>query len=234
MTDLARSMVRTASALALAGAVALAAPGALAQGAQKTLKFIPQADLRSIDPIWTTAYITRNHGYMVYDTLFAMDENFVPHPQMVDSYTVSPDKLKYTFVLRDGLKWHDGAPVRSADCIASLKRWAKRDPLGLKFAEFTASMDAVDDKTFTITLKEPFALVLDSLGKLSSNVPFMMPERIANTDAFQQINDAIGSGPFKFVKEEWVPGKKAGHLHKTRYLPPQGKPTSAAGTKCAK
>ncbi|MBI3515968.1 MAG: ABC transporter substrate-binding protein [Proteobacteria bacterium] len=234
MTDLARSMVRTASALALVAGVALAAPGALAQGAQKTLKFIPQADLRSIDPIWTTAYITRNHGYMVYDTLFAMDENFVPHPQMVDSYTVSPDKLKYTFVLRAGLKWHDGAPVRAADCVASLKRWEKRDPLGLKLAEFTASMDAVDDKTFTITLKEPFALVLDSLGKLSSNVPFMMPERIANTDAFQQISDAIGSGPFKFVKDEWVPGNKAVYVKNADYVPRKEKPSFASGAKVVK
>src|SRR5215471_10479657 len=129
MIDLARSMVRTAGAIALVGAAMLGTP-ALAQ--QKTLKFIPQADLRSIDPIWTTAYITRNHGYMVYDTLFAMDKDLVPQPQMVDKYEVSADKLKYTFTLRDGLKWHDGAPVKSADCIASLKRWEKRDPQGQK------------------------------------------------------------------------------------------------------
>jgi peptide/nickel transport system substrate-binding protein len=224
-------MVRTASAIALIGATVLGAP-ALAQ--QKTLKFIPQADLRSIDPIWTTAYITRNHGYMVYDTLFAMDKDLVPHPQMVESYTLSPDKLKYTFVLRGGLKWHDGAPVKPADCIASLKRWEKRDPLGQKLAEFTASMDAVDDKTFTITLKEPFALTLDALGKLSSNVPFMMPERIANTDAFQQINDAIGSGPFKFVKDEWVPGVKAVYVKNTDYVPRQEPPNFASGGKVAK
>jgi peptide/nickel transport system substrate-binding protein len=225
-------MVRTAAAAAL---IATAALGAPAWGqSPKVLKFIPQADLRSIDPIWTTAYITRNHGYMVYDTLFAMDKDLVPHPQMVDTYTVSPDKLKYTFVLRDGLKWHDGAPVRSADCIASLKRWTKRDPLGLKLAEFTASMDAVDDKTFTITLKEPFALVLDSLGKLSSNVPFMMPERIANTDAFQQITDPIGSGPFKFVKDEWVPGNKAVYIKNTDYVPRKEAPSFAAGGKVVK
>src|SRR5258706_4799100 len=126
MTVMVKSVVRGAAAATLA--VILAAPGAWAQGSPKTLRFIAQADLRSIDPIWTTAYITRNHGYMVYDTLYAMDENFTPHPQMVESHTVSADKLKYTFVLRDGLKWHDGAPVRAADCVASLKRWGKRDP----------------------------------------------------------------------------------------------------------
>src|SRR3954463_15261329 len=105
-----------------------------------TLRFIPQADLRSLDPIWTTAYITRNHGYMVYDTLFAFDKDLNPQPQMVDTYEVSADKLKYTFPLRDGLKWHDGAPVKAADCVASLKRWEKRDPQGQKLADFTASM----------------------------------------------------------------------------------------------
>jgi len=200
----------------------------------KVLKFIPQADLRSIDPIWTTAYITRNHGYMVYDTLFAMDKDLVPQPQMVDKYEVSADKLKYTFTLRDGLKWHDGAPVKAADCIASLKRWEKRDPQGQKLEGFTASMDAVNDKTFTITLKEPFALVLDSLAKLSSNTPFMMPERIANTDAFQQITDAIGSGPFKFVKDEWVPGNKAVYVKNTDYVPRKEAPSFAAGGKVVK
>jgi peptide/nickel transport system substrate-binding protein len=233
MIDLARSMARTAGGLALAGALALGAPSAWAQSG-KTLKFIPQADLRILDPIWTTGYITRNHGYMVYDTLFALDANFVPQPQMVDSYTISPDQLKYSFTLRPGQKWHDGAPVRAADCVASLKRWEKRDPQGQKLADFTASMDAVDDKTFTITLKEPFALVLDSLAKLSSNTPFMMPERIANTDAFQQITDATGSGPFKFVKDEWVPGNKAVYVKNTDYVPRKEPPSYAAGGKVAK
>ena len=234
MIDLARSMARTAGAAALAGAVLLSAPHGWAQSSPKTLKFIPQADLRSIDPIWTTAYITRNHGYMVYDTLFALDADFVPKPQMVEHYEVSADQLKYSFTLRDGLKWHDGAPVRSADCIASLKRWEARDPQGQKLADFTASMDAVDDKTFTLTLKEPFALVLDSLAKLSSNTPFMMPERIAKTDPFQQITDPIGSGPFKFVKEEWVPGNKAVYVKNTDYVPRKEPPSFASGGKVVK
>ena len=234
MTNVTRLTVRTAGAFALLAGIVLGTPAARAEDAQKTLKFIPQADLRSIDPIWTTAYITRNHGYMIYDTLFALDANFVPQPQMVDSYTVSPDKLKYTFTLRSGLKFHDGAPVRSIDCIASLKRWEKRDPQGAKLAEFTASMDAVDDKSFTMTLKEPFSLVLDSLAKLSSNVPFIMPERIANTDAFQQITDATGSGPFKFVKEEWVPGNKAVYVKNLDYVPRKEPPSYAAGGKIAK
>jgi peptide/nickel transport system substrate-binding protein len=198
---------RAAVALAVFGLCFL--PAARAQAPQRTLRFIPQADLRSIDPIWTTAYVTRNFGYLVFDTLFALDKDFKPQPQMVDRWTVSDDKLSYRFMLRDGLKWHDGAPVRAADCVASLERWGKRDTLGQKLMEAVGEMRAVDEKTFTIALKSPFPLILDALGKPSSNVPFMMPERLAKTDAFQQIPEAIGSGPFKFVKEEWEPGHKA-------------------------
>src|SRR3954465_8448721 len=151
-------------------AAALMTGAASAQ--QKVLKFIPQADLRILDPIATTAYITRNHGYMVYDTLFAINEKFEVKPQMVDKWDVSKDGLTYTFTLRDGLKFHDGAPVRSADCIASIDRWAKRAALGQKLAEATDSWTAKDDKTFVLKLKTPFPLTLDALAKPSSNVPF--------------------------------------------------------------
>jgi peptide/nickel transport system substrate-binding protein len=120
-----------------------------------TLKFIPHADLKNIDPIWTTAYITRNHGYMIYDTLFALDEKLEPQPQMVDTWKISADGLTYTFTLRQGLKWHDGAPVRAADCVASIQRWGKRDGMGQKLMDFTKTLDVVDDRTFTLTLKEP-------------------------------------------------------------------------------
>jgi len=156
-------------------ALALLSGGASAwaEGTAKTLRFIPQADLRSIDPIWTTAYVTRNFGYLVFDTLFALDKDFKPQPQMVESWTASDDKLTYKFTLRDGLKWHDGQPVRAADCIASIERWAKRDQFGQKMMEAVASMKADGDKSFTIALKTPFPLLLSALGKLSSNVPFM-------------------------------------------------------------
>ena len=127
--------IRALALAATLAAGALAAGPAVAQ--QKVLRFIPEADLRSIDPIWTTAYITRNHGYMVYDTLFSTDAKFQIQPQMVDKWDVSADKLTYTFTLRDGLKFHDGQPVRSADCIASIERWAKRDVLGQKLGELT-------------------------------------------------------------------------------------------------
>src|SRR5947208_11662764 len=201
---------------------------------QKTLRFIPQADLRSIDPIWTTAYVTRNFGYLVFDTLFSLDKDFKPQPQMVDRWTVSDDKLSYRFTLRDGLKWHDGQPVRAADCVASIERWGKRDTLGQKLIEAVGEIQANDDKTFVIKLKAPFPLILDALGKLSSNVPFMMPERLAKTDAYQQIPEAIGSGPFQFVKEEWVPGNKAVFVKNADYVPREEAPSFASGGKVAK
>src|SRR5438132_10575891 len=213
MTACSRIFRSTTAAAALALALA---PGAgRSETGPKTLRFIPQADLRSIDPIWTTAYITRNFGYMIFDTLFSLDKDFKPQPQMVDRWTVSDDRLVYKFTLRDGLKWHDGQRVRAADCVASLERWGKRDPFGQKLMQAIAAIAADDDQSFTITLKAPFPLLLDAIGKLSSNVPFMMPERLAKTDAYQQIPEAIGSGPYKFVRAEWVPGSKAVFVRNT-------------------
>jgi peptide/nickel transport system substrate-binding protein len=214
--------------------VAVSPTTALAQTPATTLRFIPQADLRSIDPIWTTAYVTRNFGYLVYDTLFALDKDLKPQPQMVDKWTVSDDKLTWIFTLRDGLKWHDGTPVRAADCVASIQRWGKRDPFGQKLMDAVAGIKADDDKSFTITLNGPFPLMLNALGKLSSNVPFMMPERLAKTDPYQQIPEAIGSGPFKFVKAEWEPGHKAVFVKNTDYVPRGEPPSFAAGGKVAK
>jgi peptide/nickel transport system substrate-binding protein len=219
---------------ATAATLALWLTPALAEPAQTTLRFIPQADLRSIDPIWTTAYVTRNFGYLVFDTLFALDKNFKPQPQMVDHWKVTDDKLTYTFTLRDGLKWQDGQPVRAVDCIASIERWGKRDPLGQKLIEAVAEIKPVDDKTFTIHLKAPFPLLVNALAKLSSNTPFMMPERLAKTDPFKQISEAIGSGPFKFVKSEWVPGNKAVFVKNTEYVPRKEPPSFASGGKVAK
>src|SRR6516225_4620293 len=172
-----------------AGAAALAAPSlsSRARAADpdaKTLRFIPQSDLRVLDPVWTTAYVTRNHGYMIFDTLFAIDDKFRPHPQMVGEWTVSPDKLRYRFVLRDGLKFHDGQPVRGIDCTASLKRWMARDALGQTLATVVEEMKGGDDKHFTIRLKEQFPLLIEAIGKVSSLAPFIMPERLAKTDPF--------------------------------------------------
>src|SRR5471032_3530896 len=171
---------KTAAALMVATGIAGLSPAAPA-GAQ-TIKAVMHSDVKILDPIWTTAYIQRNFGYMVWDTLFAMDEKFDVKPQMVDKYDVSADKLTWTFTLRDGLVWSDGKPVTSDDCIASIKRWAARDSMGQKMMGSVAGFEKVDDKTFKMKMKREFGFVLDALGKVSSNVAFMMPKRVAETD----------------------------------------------------
>jgi peptide/nickel transport system substrate-binding protein len=199
----------------------------------KTLTAVMHSNLRVIDPLFTTAYITRDHGYMVYDTLLATDETFKIRPQMAD-WTVSPDGLVYTFTLRDGLKWHDGTPVTAEDCVASLKRWGARDGMGQKLLEYTASLEATDPKTITLKLKQPYGLVLESLGKPSSLVPFMMPKRLAETPVDKPIPEQIGSGPFKFVQSEFQPGVKAVYEKNTAYVPRNEPPSWAAGGKVVK
>ncbi|MGB7836213.1 MAG: ABC transporter substrate-binding protein, partial [Xanthobacteraceae bacterium] len=153
-----RQFVRGAAA-----AMTLGAPSVHAQNAGQSLRFVAQADLKILDPIWTTAYITRNHGYLVYDTLFGTDEQFRVKPQMVDRTTVSPDAMKYTFTLRDGLRWHDGQSVVSEDCVESLKRWGQKDRFGQLLMAHTGKIAALDKKTFTLELAERFGPVLDAL-----------------------------------------------------------------------
>src|SRR6266568_947870 len=219
--------------IALAALAALAA-SAFDTHAQVTLRAVMHSDLKIVDPIWTTAYITRNHGYMIYDTLFAMDEKGEIKPQMVEKYTESPDKLTFVFKLRDGLLWHDGAPVTAEDCIASIKRWAARDATGQKMLTFVDAMTAQDAKTFTVKLKEPTGLLIFGLGKPSSNVPFMMPKRVADTDANTQISDFTGSGPFVFKKDEWKPGDKAVYVKFDKYKPRSEAASGLSGGKVAK
>ena len=218
---------------AIAGAALAAASAAQAQ---TTLKAVMHSDVKILDPIWTTAYIVRNHGYMVYDTLFALDEKGEVKPQMVDTYTESPDKLTYTFKLRDGLLWHDDKPVTAEDCVASIKRWAAKDPLGQKVMSFvdTMTVDDQDKNKFTIKLKSQTGLLLFALGKPSSNVPFMMPKRVAETDPNTQISDFTGSGPFKLKQDEWKPGDKIVYVKFDKYKPRSEPASGLAGGKVVK
>jgi peptide/nickel transport system substrate-binding protein len=218
-----------ASAFA-ATAMVLSAPAA----AQSTLRVVMHSDLKIVDPIWTTAYITRNHGYMIYDTLFAMDANGDIKPQMVDKWNVSADNLVWTFTLRDGLMFHDDKPVTSEDVVASIKRWAAKDSLGQKLNSFIKEMKTVDAKTFQIHLSSPTGLVLLALGKPSSNVPFIMPKRIADTSPNEQIKEYIGSGPFVFKTDEWKPGDRAVYTKFAKYQPRSEPPSGMAGGKVAK
>ena len=218
--------------VALAATVLAASAGTAA--AQKTVKAVMHSDVKIVDPVWTTAYITRNHGYMIYDTLFAMDEKGDVKPQMVEKYDESADKLTYVFTLRDGLAWHDGQPVTAEDCVASLKRWWQRDVMGQLLAGYTASLEAADPRTIALRLKQPVGFVLDALGKPSSNVPFMMPRRVAETPATQLITDTTGSGPFKFVREEFQPGVRSIYVKNEAYRPRAEPPSWASGGKPVK
>jgi peptide/nickel transport system substrate-binding protein len=202
--------------------------------AESTLRVALHSDLKIIDPIWTTALISTHHGMMVYDTLFSLDEKLKVQPQMVDTWSLSEDKLVWTFTLRDGLEWHDGQPVTAEDCIASIKRWSARDGMGQKLMSFVAEIKATDAKTFVMRMKEPYGLVLATLGKSTSNFPFMMPKRVAETDPGTQITDATGSGPFIFKKEEWKPGEKAVYVKNPKYKPRAEPASGFAGGKVVK
>src|SRR3569833_1650310 len=215
--------------LALTGG--FAAP-AIAQGAAaRTLRFVPQANLANFDPIWGTQYVVRNAAAMVWDTLYGIDSSFLSQRQMVESEEVSDDGLVWTFRLRPGLKFHDGTPVLGKDVVASLIRWSARDPMGLMLRAIQNEITAVDDKTVKWSLKQPFPKMLFALGKANAPVAFIMPERIAKTDPFKQIDEYIGSGPMKFAKAEWVPGAKAVFEKFTDYAPRQEKASWLAGGK---
>jgi len=186
--------------------------------------------LRVLDPVITTAHITRNHAYMIYDVLVAVDDKFQPQPQMA-SWTISDDKKVYTFTLRDGLKFHDGAPVTAADAVASLKRWGQRDSGGQTIFQLTESLEAKDDKTIVWTLTRPFTPLLDTIAKQSALPPFIMPARVAATPADTAIKEYIGSGPFRFVTEEFQPGVSATYVKFGDYVPRDEPPSWMAGGK---
>ncbi len=223
-----RNLMQGAGAIAAATALPRFAIGQPA----RVMRFIPQSDIGVLDPIFTTAYVTRNHGLLVWDTLYGVDHEFKPQPQMVEGHVVADDGKRWTLTLRPGLKWHDGTPVLARDCVASIQRWQKRDPIGQELAARTDELSAPDDRTIVFRLKRPFALLPDALGKIGSPAPFMMPERIAKTDAFQQISEYIGSGPYKFNNADSVRGSRFIYERFADYVPRQGgTPSMIAGPK---
>jgi peptide/nickel transport system substrate-binding protein len=221
-------MLRARLAALFLGAVfACAAVAHAAADDSKVLRFIPGSDLVTIDPHWTGAYVTRNYGYLVYDTLFGLDHDFHPQPQMVETWTASADDLTWEFRLRDHLAFHDGQPVRAADVVASLKRWGQRnDVYGQALLAAAASIEALDERRFRIVLKTYFP-VIDALATLTTPTPFILPKRIAQTDAFTQITDPTGSGPFKMVMAEWQAGHKVVFARNADYVP---RPEPSDGT----
>ncbi|MFI5001553.1 MAG: ABC transporter substrate-binding protein [Reyranellales bacterium] len=221
----------------LAGGAALAAAALIRPRearAAKALSVVLESEVKFLDPHFITATITRTFGLHVFDMLFAMNENGEIKPQMVESWDSSADRLNWSFTLRGGLKWHDGGPVTAADCVASLKRWSVRDPLGKLLMAASASVEATNDKTFKIVLKEPFPPMLEVLGKPNAPLPVMMPSKLAATPANEQIAQPIGSGPFRFVKAEWRPGSVMVLERNPDYLARSEPPDFLAGGKKVK
>ncbi len=210
-------------------AATLARP-ALAQASQ-TLVFVPQANLTSLDPIWTTATVTRNYAYMVFDTLYGTDDGLVPQPQMAEGHRVEEDGRRVAITLRQGLLFHDGTPVLARDCVASLQRWMRRDSVGGSIADLMDALEAPDDRTLVFRLKRAFPPLLSVLAKTQPSPAMIMPERIARTDPYKQITEVVGSGPFRFVADEYVPGSRAIFAKNTQYRPREDAPSSVAGAK---
>jgi peptide/nickel transport system substrate-binding protein len=221
------------AALAIVTAMALSL-GSAATAQAQTITAVMHASLRSLDPVITTTEIVRDYGYMVYDTLLAVDANNKIQPQMAEKWSVSPDGKTYTFTLREGLKWHDGTPVTADDCVASIQRWATLDKLGQLMTSLMADMKTVDAKTFTMTFKEPTDIVLRSLSRVSNLPPFMMPKRVAQTPPGVPIKETIGSGPFRFVAAEYRPGVQAVFEKFKDYVPRREPASGMAGGKVVK
>jgi peptide/nickel transport system substrate-binding protein len=211
-----RTFLQATAAAALPTSFAIAEPA----GA-RTLRFVPQANLTLLDPIFTTAQPTVNHGWAVYDLLFGVNGKLEAGPQMAEGYTLSDDGRTYLIKLRDGLKFHNGEPVRAQDCAPSLKRWAARETIGQTIWQYVDECGAQDDRTLKITLKRPIPIFIDAIARGGASVAFIMPEHIAKTDPFKQITETIGSGPYKFLPDEFVAGAHAGYARNPDYVPRQ-------------
>ncbi len=214
-------------------AATLAGP-ALAQSAGQTLRYVPQADLVILDPLTTTAYPTRNHGHLCWDTLYGIDADFIPRPQLAEGHIVEDDGKRWTFTLRSGPTFHDGERILAKDAVASIRRWMLRDTHGQTLATRMASIAALDDRRFEIRLNKPFGPMLDALGKASSYPCFILPERFATIDPSRGFNEVVGSGPYRFVAGERVSGSQTVYRRFEAYQPVQGPPPSMiAGPKLA-
>ena len=208
---------------------------ALAQGAgARTLRFVPQANLANFDPIWGTQYVVRNASALVWDTLYGLDETVEPRRQMVEAEEQSDGGRTWTFRLRPNLRFHDGEPVRARDVVASLNRWAVRDGMGQMIRAVQEELVAVDDRTFRWRLRQPYPKMLLALGKTNTPMAFIMPERLARTDPFQQLREVMGSGPYRFRPEEFIAGSGAAFERFGGYAPtPDNGAGLTAGPKVA-
>ena len=212
-------------------AAALAAPALVQAQTNRTLRFLPASDLVSLDPVWSGGNVPREHGNTVYDQLFGLDARYRPHPQMVAGIRVENDGRQWDLTLRDGLLFHDNTPVLARDCIASVRRWAKRNPYGASLMERTDEIAAVSDKVIRFRLKKPFASLPEALAQQNCAI---MPERVAATDPFKQISDPTGSGPFRFLTDEHISGSHWSYAKFDKYVPrADGEPSFLAGPRIA-
>ena len=225
-----RSLLKAAAA---APAASLSGPAIGQDMRARTLRMVPQANLTSLDPVWTTAGVTENHGWTIFDTLYGLTDDLQVRPQMAEGHQVSDDKRAWTIRLREGLRFHDGEPVLARDCAASLARWARRDTFGQSLGAVVETFEAVDDRTLRIRLKSPFPLLLEALAKPFANASFIMPERLAKTDPFQQVTEMVGSGPYRFVANEYISGSRVVYARNERYVPRGEPPSRTAGGKVA-
>lgn len=224
----------TRRTLLASSAATLAAPRIGRAASASTLKFIPESDVTVIDPIWTTATVTRNHGYLVFDTLYGQSDDFSISPQMVAGHTVGNDGKLWQLTLRDGLVFHDGTPVRAQDVVPSVKRFAARDAFGLALMQATDELTAISDKVVQFRLKRPFPLLPNALGKTGTSMPCIMPERLAVTDANTQVTEMVGSGPYRFNAKERVVGSLVVYEKFDKYQPrADGRASFTAGPKVA-
>ena len=198
---------------------ALAAPSIVRAESARVLRFIPQSDVTALDPVWTSVYVTRNHGYAVFDTLYGQDEQLRIQPQMVDGHAVEDGGKRWMLTLRDGLLFHDGTRVLARDCVASIRRWARRDAFGQTLMAVTDELSAPDDRTILFRLKAPFPFLPEALGKVGINMLPIMPERLASTDPFKQVTEMVGSGPFRFLADERVVGSRVAYGRFDQYRP---------------
>jgi peptide/nickel transport system substrate-binding protein len=201
--------------------------------AESTLRAVMNIELQVLDPQVTTATVTRTLGYLVYDTLISMDSQGRFHPQMLESWQASEDRLTWTFTLRSGLAWHDGSPVTAEDCVASLRRWARSDGFGKRLMDATQDISVTDPRSFTLHLSRPFAFVIEALGKPNAYVPFILPAKLLANATAKPLTEVMGSGPFIFRKDEWVPGDRAVFHRNPAYQPRAEPPDGVAGGKVA-
>ena len=210
--DFLQASVTTAAVTSIPGWVRAQTPTSI-------FRWVPHADLTLLDPLFTTAFITNIHAQLVFDTLYSLDAQYRVSPQMAAGHTVEENGLLWKITLREGLKFHDGSSVRAADVRASLVRWSKRDLMGASLMQATESLTVLDDKTIQFKLSKPFPLILQALARQQGSMAAIMPERLASGPETTPVKEMVGSGPLKFMAEQWVSGSHIVYDKFKEYVP---------------